>query len=201
MEENDSIDTLLSQYFSSQKKEILTQRFLQIRALQDAAKHISTESSTLWRVVLETLNAARIDPKDLASLADISDDEAQYIVAEVQPEPFSLSPQSTARILITFKLSIKTLEVLLKNALLAQYAMKTSQRALARSSETLGNRQRARSIQDGINALFIQISNEPKPLRSNAELPLFAEDQIKLSTYLSAVINELKSNEAEYLLS
>lgn len=200
MEENDNIDTLLSQYFSSQKEEILTQRFLQIRALQDAAKHVPTKSSTLCRVVLETFKAARIDPKDLASLADISDEEAQYIVSEVQPEPFGLPPQATARILITFKLSIKTLEVLLKNALLAQYAMKASQRALARSSEMLGDRQRARSIQDGINALFIQISNEPKPLYSNAESPLSIEDQVKLSTYLSSVINELKSNEAEYLL-
>lgn len=201
MEKNDSIDNLLSQYFSSKRDEIIIQRFLQIRALQEAATHISTESSTLLRVVLETLEAARVNTKDLASIADISDTDVRYIVSEVHPEPFGLSPHSVARILITFKISIKTLEVLLRNALLAQYALKSTKRAVARSSETLGNSERARSIQDGINALFIQMSNDPKSLSSNAEQSISVEDQAKLSKYLFSVITELKNDEAEYLLS
>lgn len=201
MEENDTIDKLLSQYFSSKREETLTHRFIQIRALQDATKQISTEASTLWRVVLEALKVARVDPKDLALLADISDEEAQYIVAKVQPEPFGLPARAVAHLLITLKLSIKKLETLLINALLAQNSSKKIQRTVARSSDPLGNRERARAIQDGINAVFIQIHNEQSAPQSDEKAACTKEDQTKLSAYLSLVIAELKRNEADYLLS
>lgn len=200
MEQPDNTDNMLEQFFRYQRDEVVIQRALQIRAVQNAIKHQPIESSTLWRIVADSLKGAHVDPKELSVLANISSDDAQYLVSEIRPEPFTLSSVSMANVLITFNISIKKLEALLKNALVAKYASETSQRAVARSSETIGNKERARSIQDGINALFIQVNNEASARADDSKPKLLPDDQTKLESYLSGVTIELKKLDAEYLL-
>jgi len=201
MEQPDNTDNMLEQFFRYQRDEVVIQRALHIRAVQNAIKHQPIESSTLWRIIADSLKEAHVDPKVLPVLANISSDDAQYLVSEIRPEPFALSSASMANILIAFNIPIKKLEILLKNALVAKYASTTSQRAVARSSETIGNKERARSIQDGINALFIQVNNEASARTDDSKPTLLPDDQTKLQTYLSGVIIELKNLDAEYLLS
>lgn len=200
MEQPDRIENLLDSFFNSQREEAVIEKALHIHALQKAIKHQTTESNTLWRLIVDSFREAHVDPNELAGLANISNEEAYYIINEIRPEPFALPSAAMANILITFNISIKKLEALLTNALIAKLASKTSQRAVARSSETIGNTERARTMQDGLNALFIQVNKET-PIRIDAlQNKLQPDDQKKLQTYISTVTIELKKLDAEYLL-
>ncbi|HUX22352.1 MAG TPA: hypothetical protein VMW69_14005 [Spirochaetia bacterium] len=200
MEQHDKTEEMLTQYFATQRNARTIQRALFIRALQKAAKEHPIDSSTLWRLVSDSVNKIRIDIKEFSLIAGIELDEARYLVEEVRPEPLAIRPPSMANILLTFGLTTSILKTLLRNAFIAKYATKKTQRAVARSSEAIGEGDRARAMQDGLNALFIQI-NGPAEKKENHENALSNEDNMKLDSYITSVAGELQKLDADYLIS
>ncbi len=201
MEQSDSHSDLLREYFRSKLKEETLQRAVQIRALQHAAKKQPVGSITFPRFLAESLKAARVNVDRLPDLAGISPLEAKHLSQEVVRNPFVLPASSVASILLTFNLSLKNLRTLLENSLVAGRALSQSERAVARSSQVQGSGERARSIQEGLDALFIQVHSNGARDGGGSPQPLRPEDQVRLSEYLTRVSQELKRREADYLIS
>jgi hypothetical protein len=201
MEQNDSRSDLLKKYFRSKLKEETLQRAVQIRALQQAAKKQPIGSITFPRFLTESLKAARLNIGQLQDLAGIEPLEAKHLSQEVVQNPFTLRASSVVSILLTFNLSLKNLQILLENSIIAGHALSQSERAVARSSEVQGSGERARSIRDGLDALFIQLNEKRAKEDGGPHGQLLPEEQARLSEYLSRVAEELRRREADYLIS
>jgi hypothetical protein len=106
-----------------------------------------------------------------------------------------------ANILLTFNITTRMFQKILINSLIVQKTSPQVQQALARSDNKLTGNKKLKSMQDSIDSLLIQATQEKsekdKPLAAN----LHESDMERIENYLFSIAESLRKIDAEYLIT
>ena len=201
MENHETYDDILKGYFKHEAKEDTIKKAMAIRNIQKAVQKLNYSSLPLWGFISKVLDEAKIGCRQLPKIAHISNREVDALIDNRERNPFAIEPSSMACILLTFSITTKMFQEILVNSLIAKKAASQVQQTAARSNTLLPKNVNAKSIQNSIDSLLIQMSKEQSESQDASKLTLDYSEMRRIEVYLSLTIDSLKKIDAEYLIT